>query len=53
MDDAPPDLLIVAADHPSLDDAIAAFGAELHAETRYFGGAASAPPGRARPSSSA
>ena len=37
MDDAPCDLLIVAADHPSLDDAIAAFGAELRAETRYFG----------------
>ena len=54
MDDAPSDLWIVAADHPSLDDAIAAFGAELRAETRYFGlASAGGPPGRARPWSSA
>jgi GNAT superfamily N-acetyltransferase len=37
MDDRNPELLIVAADHPSLDDSIAAFGAALRAETRYFG----------------
>ncbi len=37
MDDVPSDLVIVAADHPSLDDAITSFGAELRAETRYFG----------------
>lgn len=32
-----PDVLVVAADHPSLDGAIASFGAELRAEPRYFG----------------
>jgi len=37
MDKRHPELVIVAADHPSLDDAISEFGAELRAETRYFG----------------
>ncbi|CAN5646452.1 hypothetical protein BH18ACT2_BH18ACT2_04730 [soil metagenome] len=37
MDKRHPELVIVAADHPSLDDAIGEFGAELRAETRYFG----------------
>ena len=30
-------LVIVSADHPSLDEAVATFGAALRAETRYFG----------------
>jgi GNAT superfamily N-acetyltransferase len=37
MEDRSPDLVIVAADHPSLDGAIAALGSALRAETRYFG----------------
>lgn len=37
MDERHPELVIVAADHPSLDDAVAEFAAGLLAETRYFG----------------
>ena len=37
-------LLIVAADHPSLDGDVARFADALRAETRYFGPAASANP---------
>ena len=32
-----PQLVVVSADHPSLEGAAAAFGAALRAETRYFG----------------
>lgn len=39
-----PDVLIVAADHPSLDDAVADLLAELRAEPRYFGPSARSNP---------
>lgn len=35
--DHPLELVIVAADHPSLGSAVEAFGATLRAESRYFG----------------
>ncbi len=44
LNDEGTSLLIVAADHPSLDGAVARFAGALRAETRYFGPTAAANP---------